>query len=534
MLTPLKPLALVALVLAASTLACSALRAPLTPPEQGGAPWSEHSSPHFRLETDVDPPTARATLVELEQSYAALAFAMQRSPRETEIAIEVVLFARDGDFFEMAGQERTKRAYLANGLEADLELHPVIVLPDSELAEETRRTVQHELAHRFLHERYPSLPTWLDEGLAQYYESTRVASGRITIGAPVKTDFSDLPYFWVSRKGDFEQAQIPVHLAPAVGQLLRAERQDFYTAGGIDKVSNKERERASAFYCAAWRLVHLLMNGTNAGDRARFRSFLADVQRGEHAQVAFQERFGQDLPGLEQRYRAYLQEQRLQLSVIEHPSPPTPRPAERALLAGEVHLLWARLLPWSEAGMARVRVELDAARTASPASPDVHLCLGMFLLNRKDLDGARRELEVALEEAPEDPRYLHGLITWHRSHARASGGTPQAINDAPPAALVERLARMATSASQLNDVAWYYATHKRAEEGLAFSRRSLRENPLSWAAQDTYAVILLETGKLDEALAAIERALALVPEGVSAPSLLQHRQLIEKARARPR
>ena len=253
-----------ALLLTASTLACSAFRGPLTPPERGGAPWVELTSPHFLLKTDVEPPEARTVLAELERSYAALAHVMRRRPREAEAAIEVVLFARDSDFFEIAGQERTKVAYIALSLPADLEPRPVVVMRTSDLVEETRMTLQHELAHRFLHEIYPSLSPWLDEGLAQYYSSLRVSDGRISVGAFASFDFSERPYFWFASKGNLPQGQIPVYLAPKVEQLIRRERLDFYGPSGVDKVSNKDRERVSASYAGAWRLVHLLMNGQNA------------------------------------------------------------------------------------------------------------------------------------------------------------------------------------------------------------------------------------------------------------------------------
>jgi tetratricopeptide (TPR) repeat protein len=523
---------LTVLAVAVSMAACSAFRGPLTPPELGGSPWAEITSPHFLLKTDAAPSRAREVLADLEQSYAALAYVMQRAPREAESAVEVVLFGRDRDFFEVAGQARTMNAYMTTGLAADLERRPVVVMYASEVLEEARRTVQHELTHRFLHERYPSLPTWLDEGLAQYYSSLRVDGGRLVVGAFASVDFSDRPYFWLASKVGFEQTQIPVHLAPTAWQLVHGERVDFYTSGDVDGVSDKDRERASAHYGGAWRLVHLLMNGPNAGDRARFQSFLGDLQRGERAQLSFLERFGNDWPGLERQYRSYLMEQRIQTAVSAYPPPaPAPPAAPRAMSVAEVHLLWARLLRWDKAGLPRVRSELDAALAADGASPEVRLGRAMYFFHQKDLEAARRELEVALVTAPEDPRTLLGAMAWFQERGAASPATPGAVDEAPRAALVERLARTARSASQMNAVAWYYATHHRANDGLPFSLRSLRVDPLCWSCQDTYAVILLARGEADQAFAAIERAISLVPEGTSAPLLLEHRRAIENARA---
>lgn len=525
---------LAALALAVCTMACSAFHGPLTPPELGGAPWAEITSPHYLMKTNASPSRAREVLADLEQGYAALAHLTQGVPREAEPAIEVVLFGRDRDFFEIAGQARTMNAYMASGLVADLESQPVVVMYASEVVEEARMTVQHELAHRFLHQRYPRLPTWLDEGLAQYYSSARFDGGRLIVGQFAKVDFSDRPYFWLASRDGFTQSQIPVHLAPTVWQLIHGERVEFYTAGGVDNVSNKDRERGSAHYAGAWRLVHLLMNGPNAGDRARFQSFLGDLQRGEHAQVSFLERFGDDWAGLERRYRAYLMEQRLQTAVSAYPGlpPATAGPTARVMSVADVHLLWARLLPWDKDGLPRVRKELDAAVAADPTSPEVRLRTAKYLFVEKDLAGAKRELDAALDKAPEDPRALWALTAWYRESVVASGGTPKEVNDAPPAALVERLARTARSARQMDAVAWYYALHGRADDALALSLRSLRADPLCWGCQDTQAMILLAKGRLDEAMIALDRALTLIPEGmVTSPVMVEHRLLIEKARA---
>ena len=91
----------------------------------------------------------------------------------------------------MSGQDRTKGAYFSTHLDADLEPHPIMVMHDELLGgEETRATFLHELAHRFIHQRFAHLPIWLDEGLAQLYSTLRIEGGRAVFGgAAPSTDF---------------------------------------------------------------------------------------------------------------------------------------------------------------------------------------------------------------------------------------------------------------------------------------------------------------------------------------------------------
>ena len=517
------------LLFGGSTLACSAFRAPMTPPEKGGPPWIELTSAHFVLKTDVDRHTARKLVAELERSHAVLAHALRRPPRERETTVEVVVFERDVDFTETAAQS-TAGAFFSAHLAVDMEPQPIIVMHDSELAAETRLTVQHELSHRFLHERFASLPRWLDEGLAQYYASARVANGRLILGSATSSDFSERPYPWLAWKDGFEQSEIPLHWAPTLRQLVEADREDFFPVGGDDGPSNKQQERQHAMYAGAWRLVHLLSNGPVPTYRDRFAAFLDDLQRGARPRDAFLERYGADWKALDVAYRDYLKVEQLRVIVTEPPPlGSTTAPSERDLPARDVHLLWARVLPWSKNKLSRVRQELDAALSIDRQAPEVLLRSAMLAMRQKDFDLAKVELDAALAAAPNDPRTLFGQLLLHDVRA-AAAGAPAPPDDAALATTVERLSRCATSASQLDALAWRRLERGRVDDALAFSERALRADPLCWGCQDTYAMILLQRGKVDEALAASDRALALAPERASISGLLDHRRRIEKAR----
>ena len=263
-------LALLALSLVAELSLACAPRAPLTCPRRGGPAWSELASPHLVLWTDVDPGEARRLLAELEGLFDALAHVMPRPRRAPAAKIEVVVFERREDYAALLWPERGSGGFFTRKLDADFEPQPIMVFYDDPLV--GRETVfLHELAHRFLRERFASLPIWLDEGLAQLYSTIRVESDRVVVGERRPAAYVDFagPPFWegAAYEGahDLRPPLPATALAPSVSELRAAGEREFHAP-----------ERRARFYAAAWRFTHLLASRP----APRFSSFLDDLERG--------------------------------------------------------------------------------------------------------------------------------------------------------------------------------------------------------------------------------------------------------------
>src|SRR5690349_9557014 len=84
--------------LAALSPGCAILRAPLTPPSQGGAPWTEIASPHFTLYTDLEPAEGRIVLGQVESIYTAFKDVAFHAEVDPHHRIQVVIFAREKDY----------------------------------------------------------------------------------------------------------------------------------------------------------------------------------------------------------------------------------------------------------------------------------------------------------------------------------------------------------------------------------------------------------------------------------------------------
>lgn len=116
---------------------------------------------------------------------------------------------------------------------------------------ELLRTVRHEGFHQFLDHALPNAPTWLNEGLAEYYERSRTELGPPQLGAVHPAHLRTL-----SRPGAI----------PKVGAFLRVSRKQFYASALVN-------------YARGWALVHFLRRGPKRW-RPIFARFVDAIREG--------------------------------------------------------------------------------------------------------------------------------------------------------------------------------------------------------------------------------------------------------------
>ena len=307
--------------------------------------------------------------------------------------------------------------------------------------------------------------------------------------------------------------------------LIHAGRPGFYGDEGQAEGTSGAPDRRTELYGAAWKLVHLFMNGHDAGYTARFDSFLRALEGGARARDAFLETFGDTLQPLEQDFRRYLLQGRLAQRSAALPAASSSGETEaRPMSDAEVHSLWARLMDWREPeGLARARRELDEAVANDPRSAEVRFRRAVLaLLIDKRLDDADRDLERALTLRPAEPAYLHARVISYTLRAIAEGADEAKV----PGELVERLAQTAKTGDQLMTAGWYTAPEGQSEEGLRRIERAVARDPLCWSCEQRRAMMLLNLGRTQEALVAVERAITLWPESIPIEGLMELRRRV--------
>jgi hypothetical protein len=134
------------------------------------------------------------------------------------------------------------------------------------------QVLAHEGFHQFLgYELGLQVPIWLNEGMAQYFETSQVVRSRLQTGLVSK------------QKLRAAQHLIGSQQAVALSDLIQMDRETFY-------------QHSQVTYPLSWALVYYLMNREGRSFQAgTFRRYLHDLKLGRDEVGSFQQRFGRDI-----------------------------------------------------------------------------------------------------------------------------------------------------------------------------------------------------------------------------------------------
>jgi tetratricopeptide (TPR) repeat protein len=196
-----------------------------------GPDWTRRESvqsDHYEITTDIDRTTASEAAKVLEESYGAYVNLLGR-PKGKAPRARVFLFSGEEGYRRYADDVTGDAPMQTAGMYSPV-LKQLLIwnLPTREAM---FKTVRHEGLHQFLDRQMRDPPIWLNEGLAEYFETVRVVNGS-----------------W--KKGEVRKDHVPVLVGAApLEKFLRIDHADFYKG-------------AEANYPQAWSVVHFLLHGT--------------------------------------------------------------------------------------------------------------------------------------------------------------------------------------------------------------------------------------------------------------------------------
>jgi tetratricopeptide (TPR) repeat protein len=144
-----------------------------------------------------------------------------------------------------------------------------------------------------LHSNFRWLPTWLDEGLADFYGNTRFEGKKSYVGAP-----STRVYQLRSR------TMIPLET------LMVVNPWSYY---------HGDENQISTFYAESWALVHYLVFGEDMELGKKLSRFFVQLERGDQQVKAFREIFG-DSKKVEDGLGKYIQAFTFHAYAVENPT----------------------------------------------------------------------------------------------------------------------------------------------------------------------------------------------------------------------
>src|SRR5215510_4455255 len=215
--------------------------------------WVQVSSDTYIVKSSAGEDRAKRVLRELEGFHQLIgATLVFRNTELPELPIEVLLIGDEQTMKELEPEYNGRRVavagYYQRGPDRDF-----IVLSGRVFPETLTSVVYHELTHYFLARSLQSRPTWLNEGLAEYFSTAEIRDDEISLGA----------------------------VSPDRVQLLKTSSmlplKEFFAVDSNSAYYN-ESSKATLYYTQAWAFIHYLMHGEHS---ARFRQYMNALQKND-------------------------------------------------------------------------------------------------------------------------------------------------------------------------------------------------------------------------------------------------------------
>ncbi len=246
--------------------------------------WIEVRSEHFVVNTNSNEKQARKIAGQFERMRSMFHAEFPKLPIDPPSPVIVLAIRDEKDFRSLEPAEYLKKGQLQLGglfLRAP-DKNYVLMRIDAE-GDHPYEVVYHEYTHLLLAKDAEWLPLWLNEGLAQFYETTLIHDKEVQIGQPSPQNILLLR----------QQSILPL------ATLFKVDQKSPYY---------HEENKGSIFYAESWALTHMLMIKESHDKTHHISDYEQLLAKGTDPIVAATNSFG-DLRQLEDALRRYVQQQ---------------------------------------------------------------------------------------------------------------------------------------------------------------------------------------------------------------------------------
>ncbi|HVN21052.1 MAG TPA: tetratricopeptide repeat protein [Dongiaceae bacterium] len=214
--------------------------------------WIEVTSPHFIVATDGSEKQGRRVADQFERMRSVFHAAFPKLNMDSGAPIAVIAVKGEKDFRALEPE-----AYLAKGslklgglFLRTAEKNYVLMRLDAE-GEHPYSIIYHEYTHFLISKGSASMPLWLNEGLAEFYQNTDIQEKQALLGEPSAEDL-----LWLRQN----------RLLPLETLLSVDHNSPYY----------HEEKKGSIFYAESWALTHMIQI-SDAREKAQHLSAYVDL-----------------------------------------------------------------------------------------------------------------------------------------------------------------------------------------------------------------------------------------------------------------
>jgi hypothetical protein len=476
-------------------LVATALTACVTPPVTAG--WSEAKTQHIVLRSNLGLEETREVATELQELRDVIAAtAFQCAFSRSSPPVQVTLLHSD-HYDALVGRESV-------GMFRSSELGWVggyadqVLLRGGMSLSRSASVFRHELTHRLVAACFPLAPTWLNEGIASFFEGTELEGDSVRLGLPIYLASRHLDVPTLDYVDDRQVVVIPLERAPSVSGLRALDANTFYSG---DPVYN---------YAGSWALVHLLEVG-DPDLAPRFQRYLGalDGRHPDPEQVWQAEFAGIDLQARLPRYLGSLDGTHLEMDVS---LPRRSAPQTRVLEVAEANLHLAWLWGLGDAQRSRALEHAERALGSKATRGSARALRALAYSVDSERARATAELDQALKEEPTHPGLLALRLAFEFDTA-----TPNATAVAAQAwlerveSLCAALRPVARAPEELAALAGGETLLGQYQQGLAHVNRALGDAPACWRCRVIRAELFVRTERRQPAVSDLQIALNVIP-----------------------
>jgi tetratricopeptide (TPR) repeat protein len=258
------------------------------PSAQARDNWIKVSSKNFTLVGNASEKEIRQVATRLEQFRDVFTRLFTTAKFDTPVPTTVIVFKSMGSYKPF--NPGNNAGYFQKGEDVNY------ITLTTDATQNPFSVIYHEYVHLLLDNTSGSVPTWFNEGLAEYYSAFNIEEDR-------KVHLGDL---------------IPYHLETLRAGKLYPMRQLF----AVDNYSPEYNEgsKRGMFYAESWALVHYMILGNGGQRMPQLGKFIQLMGANVPVDDAVKQAFQTDVESLQKEFKNYIDGHtfRMQIATFEH------------------------------------------------------------------------------------------------------------------------------------------------------------------------------------------------------------------------
>ena len=439
--------------------------------------WVEARSPNFIVVSNAGEGQARKVAIQFEQIRSLFRDSLPYVKRSSSPVITILAVKDEDSLRELLPEFWAQKGHThPGGIFINRYNQFQVAVNISAHGDNAYEAVYHEYYHSVTMPYFPGLPTWVSEGLADFYGNSIISDKTADLGMP---------------NGDLIEELRTTPLIP-LSTLLKVDHSSPYY---------NEQNKVSIFYAESWALTHYLMLGDNRAHNPAFGVYLNALSQGASQDEAAAKAFG-DLGKLQDDLKRYI-------GRFSFPAIQVPAPAKLLDSDLTVRTLSDANVDAYHGGFLALHDQFQQAepllKEAAQLDPKLALAqrnLALMHYFREERTDALASLSaaIALEEQDADLRYLRAELTFDD----VSQSDPQIQED-----LQRALASKPDFAAANCLLAVFLAAkNEKLPEALGFAQKAVSLEPGNASFQLALAQVLVRAQRYNDAEAWGRRARA--------------------------